>query len=304
MIDLRRLRILQVLAERGTVTATAAALHLTPSAVSQQLHTLSRDVGAELLRKEGRLVQLTPAARILLEHTESLAAQWEQALARLAASDDEITGELRFCGLSSVVAALFMPAATQLRQQWPRLAVHIAEHESADCADLLLAGHADIAVMLPTPDTPTADDPRFLQRPLLDDPQDLLVPAGHRLADQQDVDLVTAADEPWIVKPFDNDTHTLLLAACTAAGFSPRITHHAKEWFAVSALVAAGFGVCLLPRMAPIPPQHNVVRVPLRGRSVPSRRFVSCVRRGSNEHPTVRAGLEALHSATGGAPAA
>ncbi|WP_158879709.1 LysR substrate-binding domain-containing protein [Amycolatopsis anabasis] len=294
MIDLRRVRVLRVLAERGTVTATAHALHLTPSAVSQQIRLLARDVGAELLRREGRLVRLTPAARILLEHADSLAIHWERARAEIAASADGEAGPLRLCGLSSVVAALFVPAAVELRDSHPRLRVHMSEHESADCYELLLADEADIAVVLPTPEVPPADDPRFEQWPLLDDPQDLLVPLGHRLANRRGVELVEAAGEPWIVKPFDNDTHTLLLAACAAAGFSPRIAQHAKEWFAVSALVAAGFGVCLLPRLAPIPPQHEVVRVPLRGVSTPSRRFVMCVRRGSADHPAIATGLDAL----------
>ncbi|SFO85959.1 DNA-binding transcriptional regulator, LysR family [Amycolatopsis arida] len=295
MIDLRRLRVLQVLAEQGTVTATAAALHLTPSAVSQQLRQLARDLDVELLHAEGRRVRLTPAARVLLDHADTLAAQWERARADLAAHRHErIAGTLRICAVSSAIAALLARATTDLRRRHPRLRVHLREEESADCYELLLADEADLAVVLPTPDAPPVTDPRFEQHPLLEDPQDLLVPRGHRLDRPDGVPLAEAAGESWIVKPHNNDTYALLTVACAAAGFTPRITHHAKEWFAVSALVAEGFGVCLLPRLVPVPAEHAVVRIPLRGRPLPSRRFVACVRRGSTEHPVVAAGLAAL----------
>ncbi|MES0903341.1 LysR substrate-binding domain-containing protein [Nocardiopsis tropica] len=84
-------------------------------------------------------------------------------------------------------------------------------------------------------------------------------------------------------------------AACSAAGFSPRVAHHAKEWVAVTALVARGFGVCLLPRLAPVPPEHAVRRLPLAGAPAPPQRLVACVRRGSGGRPAVARGPEALH---------
>ncbi|SFP01879.1 DNA-binding transcriptional regulator, LysR family [Amycolatopsis arida] len=295
MFDLRRLRVLQVLAEHGTVTATAAALHLTPSAVSQQLRQLARDLDVELLRADGRRVRLTPVARVLLAHADTLATQWEQARAELAAHRHEpVAGTLRICAVSSAIAALGAPAAVELRRTHPRLRVLLREEESGDCFALLRDDEADLAVVLPTPDTPPVADPRFDQHPLLDDPQDLLVRRGHRLDRPEGVALAEAAGEPWIVKPHHNDTHPLLTAACAAAGFTPRIEHQAKEWFAVSALVAAGCGVCLLPRIVPVPAEHPVVRVPLHGNPRPSRRFVACVRRGAAEHPVLAAGLAAL----------
>lgn len=298
MID-RRLAVLRAFGEHGTVTATARMLHLTPSAVSQQLRSLARELGVELLRKDGRGVRLSPAAQVLLDHGDVLHEQWERARAAIARADDAESGPLRLCGLSSVVATVFAPAARQLRASHPHLAIEITENESADCFELLLADAADIAVVLPTPGVPPPDDARFEQQPLLDDPQDLLVPADHPLAGKRSVQLSEAASDPWIVKPVENDTYPLLVAACTAAGFTPRIAHQAKEWFAVSALVASGLGVCLIPRMAPLPPHHDVVRIPLHGASTPSRRFVTAVRRGSADHPTIALGLAALRTATG-----
>ncbi|PRX47722.1 DNA-binding transcriptional LysR family regulator [Prauserella shujinwangii] len=297
MIDLRRLQVLRVLAERETITATAEVLHLTPSAVSQQLKTLSRDLGVELLRRDGRRVRLTPAALALLEHTENLYEQWERARAELAEHGGSPAGRLGICGVSSAIAALIAPAVTRLRRTYPRLDAHIREEESGDCYGLLQSEDCDIAVVLPTSEAPPEGDPRFDRAPLLDDPQDLLVPEGHPLAGAAEVRLADAAGEWWIVKPPHNDTYPLLLTACAAAGFTPRISHHVKEWFAVSALVAEGAGVCLLPRLVPLPERHAVVRVPLHGQPRPSRRFVTCVRTGSATAPAIAAGLAALRDA-------
>lgn len=295
MID-HRLHVLQALAEHGTVTATAGALHLTPSAVSQQLRLLARDLGVELLRPEGRRVRLTPAALIVLRHADALRAQWEAAQAELAQQGAGTQGTLRMCGVSSALAALGAPAAARLRRTHPLVESLIVEEESAECYRMLLADETDVALVLPGPDAPPVTDARFEQAPLLTDRQDLLVPEGHRLARPEGVELAEAAGESWIVKKANNDTYPLVTAACTAAGFTPRVTHQVKEWYAVSSFVAAGFGVCLMPRIVPLP-RHAVTRVPLLGASVPARRFLTAVRRGSAAHPLVAAGLHALGEA-------
>jgi DNA-binding transcriptional LysR family regulator len=287
MIDLRRLHVLRMLDEHRTVTAAAAALHLTPSAVSQQIRLLGRDVGVELLERVGRGVRLTPAARVLLGHTDRLYTEWERVLA--AASAAPAGGVLRLCGFPTALAALLAPAAADLRDAG--VAAEVTEAGNAECFALLLAGDADIAVVLPAPDAPPRDDPRFDQQPLLHDPFDLVVPAGHPLASVAGVDLAAAADEPWIGADRGDDS-AIVMAACSAAGFAPRIAHGAKEWNSVVALVSLGFGVCLMPRLAPIPAHHRVVRIPLDG--APSRAVLTCVRRGSREQPAIVRGLAAL----------
>ncbi|SPT58750.1 MULTISPECIES: LysR family transcriptional regulator [Actinomadura] len=296
MID-HRLQTLRVLRERGTVTATAEALHLTPSTVSQQLRQLARDLGVELLEAQGRRVRLTAAAHTVLRHADVLSAQWERARADLAGHRAGTSGQVRFCSVSSALAALVAPAAARLRERHPGVAVHMSERESEDAAHLLLARHFDVAVVIPGGHTPAPDDARFAQWPVLDEPQDLLVARGHPLAAGGTARLADAAAEPWIGSPARIDQHRLMLAACGAAGYTPRIAHEANEWFAVSALVAAGFGVGLVPRLAPLPPADAVVRVPLRGEVVPSRRVIAIVRRGSDRQPPIARALEALHEA-------
>ncbi|WP_433324117.1 LysR family transcriptional regulator [Spirillospora sp. CA-294931] len=293
MID-PRLQTLRVLRERGTVTAAAEALHLTPSTVSQQLRGLARDLDLVLLEAQGRRVRLTPAARTLLDHADRLHALWERAEADLAAHRDGTSGEVRIAAVSSALAALVAPAAARLRAEHPRLTVRLVEKESDDAAPLLLAHTVDITVIIPTERSPAPDDARFAQWPLLDEPQDLLVPVAHPLAAGGTARLADAAREPWIGSPDRSDQHRLMLTACAAAGYAPHIAHEANEWFAVSALVAQGFGIGLVPRLAPLPPEDEVVRVPLRGEVIPSRRIIACVRRGSHRQPPVAHGLTAL----------
>ncbi len=293
MID-PRLQTLRVLYERGTVTAAAEALHLTPSTVSQQLRQLSNLLGIALLERHGRKVKLTPAALKLLSHADVLHAQWERASADLAAYRDGSAGQLRMCGVATALAAVIAPAAEKLRCRHPDMSLIMSESAGEDRFELLLTGRTDIAVVIPTPESPPLDDTRFEQRSLLEEPQDLLVPAGHPLAAEKDIDLAEIGGELWIRAGDPHDQHQLLLTACAAAGFTPRVTHEAIDWFAIVALVSHGFGICLIPRLAPVPHQFDVARIPLRGESAPTRRLITCIRRGSDQHTPIALGLEAL----------
>src|SRR5215203_1303143 len=128
-IDLRRLRVLRELDQRGTVAATAEALHLTPSAVSQQLAGLAREIGAPLLEKHGRRVRLTGQARVLLSHAVVVQEQLEKARADLASWDEGALGEVRVGSLSTGIAALVAPTFARLRSARPGITVAVTEAE-------------------------------------------------------------------------------------------------------------------------------------------------------------------------------
>ncbi|MFI6867153.1 LysR substrate-binding domain-containing protein [Nocardia sp. NPDC050406] len=293
MID-PRLLTLRVLREQGTVTATAAALHLTPSTVSQQLRQLARELDVALLEQIGRRVRLTPAAHALLRHTDAMVAESERARAELAAHRAGMAGVLRISAMPTATVALVVAAAARLRDAHPGLSVELVEDESRHCFDLLLAGDTDIGVVLPAPGSPSPGDARFDLRPLLDEPQDLLVPADHPLARRASVALAEAAAEAWISGPERISHHQAVSTACAAAGFTPRITGRAIDFLGVAAMVAHGFGVSLVSRLVYLPPNWPVVRVPLHGEPMPMRRHLICVRRGSAEHPLIAAGLAAV----------
>jgi DNA-binding transcriptional LysR family regulator len=298
MMDLRRLHVLRVVDQLGTITAAAGSLHLTPSAVSQQLRQLSHELRLPLLEPDGRRVRLTPAAHAVLEHADELAARWERARGELDAYADAAgRGSLRMCAFASVFGSLLIPAVRALRATDPVLEVRVFEVETADSFRRLLAGEVDIAITLPGLGAPTADDPRFEQRPLLDEPQDLLVPAGHPLAGRVDAALEETAHDDWVLpEPHSCDQYELASVACATAGFTPRVAHHAKDWGATFALVSAGFGVCMKPRPIPVSHELAVVRVPLR-EPTPRRRLLTATRRGSRGQRAITSGLTALAEA-------
>ena len=292
MID-PRLKVLQMVAHHGTVTAAAAALNYTPSAVSYQLRQLADELGAELVVQSGRGIKLTAAARTVLRHAEVLHAQVERAYAELAATTDELSGSFTLCGFSTAATRLLPPAASALRERYPHARVRVIEAEPDRCFDLLLSGDADLALVVNTADLPPSADERFDQQPLVDDPLDLVVPRGHRLADRSRVRLADLVDEQWIVGRPDSSYHQLMRAACMSAGFSPNIAHYADEWETGTALVAHHFGVILVSRLARL---HDwpVVRIPLHGEPAPARRILAATRLGGSSHPMARTALATI----------
>jgi DNA-binding transcriptional LysR family regulator len=133
IIDLAQLRTLRALQERGTVTAAAASLHLTPSAVSQQLAALSRGIGAPLLARVGRGVRLTPQAILLLEHAALVHAQLERAQADLAAFDAGEVGSVSVAAFATAIVALVVPSLAILSVDRPRMKVAVEESEAPEC---------------------------------------------------------------------------------------------------------------------------------------------------------------------------
>jgi DNA-binding transcriptional LysR family regulator len=288
--DIKKLRILRALGEHGTVTAAAEALLMTPSAVSQQLSNLARQLGVPLLESHGRRVRLTDAAHLVLRHAEAVFAQLERADAELAQYVRGEVGLVRVGAFSTAVPALVVPALRRLREGHPGLDVRIREAEAAEAYELLASGRVDLALSLAA-HAPTARDPRFALVPLLADPLDVAMPAGHRLARSPELRLADLSGEPWIFGgsgPWSEITRT----ACEAAGFVPEQAHSAAGWAAILAMVEAGMGVALVPRMA-AERRSGVVMCAL-GADRPRRHVVAAVRRGSESAPGVSGVLTAL----------
>ncbi|MDN5790397.1 MAG: LysR family transcriptional regulator [Micrococcales bacterium] len=294
MID-PRLRVLRVVAERGTITAAAQDLNYTPSAVSHQLRTLSRDVGAPLIEQEGRGIRLTTAATTLLARSDELFALWEGIRAEVHRSSGTGLGHLNLAGFSTAASALLPAVAATAVREFPESHVRIIEADPAVCFEMLLADQVDVAVVVVgTHPLPSSGDPRFEQHPLLEDQLDLLVPAGHPLAERRSATLADAAGERWIMDRPGRPHHQLVLSACAAAGFSPAQAHEVIEWDTGAALVAAGLGVALVPRLARLPAGEEFVRVPLRGADSPVRHVRTGIRRGTADQPEIALALREL----------
>lgn len=293
MID-HRLRVLSVLAARGTVTATAEALRYTPSAISAQLRTLSEQLGVALVIPDGRRLQLTAAGRALVSRVDELFELWERIEGEVKGSAGEISGSLRICGFSTAAAALLPPVAARIRAAHPMATVQIIEANPEECFEMLAVDQVDLAVVIAMSGIPSRTDRRFTQRPLMDDPLDLLLPLGHRLSVQQSIPLSDTAEEDWITDHEGSPYHRLLLTACAAAGFAPHVRHRSVEWESTAALVDAGFGCALVPRMARLPAGYDIVRVPLTGEPQPARTILTATRRGGDTSPLVAQALQGL----------
>jgi DNA-binding transcriptional LysR family regulator len=293
MIDLRRLRALRAVADHGTLAAAADALHLTPSAVSQQLSALERELGHPLLEPAGRSVRLTPSAHVLLGHADALFAQLEKLEGDLAAQDESPAGEVRVGGFPTALAGLLAPAARPLRAVAPALTLRIQEAETPEAVAMLVARDVDLILGMECSHAPRRDDTRFHREELLGDALDAVLPVDHALASRSRIDLAELSHERWVAPPVGWSCDEVFVASCRTAGFSPKVLHRVGDWQGVMGLVAGGLGISLVPRLAHTGPPAGVVIVPLTG--VPPKRhvFVAC-RAGAESSPAISAVLQAL----------
>lgn len=294
MIDVRKLEILRELDRCGTITATAAAVHLTPSAVSQQLAALSREAGTAMLEPDGRRVRLTEAAQLLLSHAHQIFTHLEHAESDLAAFRKGDAGTVRLGTFSSAVKAIAVPVISDLASR-TRLRLEIREVEPEDTVDNLLARTVDVSLTLASTDLlPGQDDQRLHSEHLLDDVMDVALPFDHPLADRAEIEMADLWDEDWILARPNVPCWRLAREACERGGFVPRARHYADEFIGVVGLIAAGHGVSLLPRLAQPEFVHEpIVLRPVAGIS-PVRRIGAQIRAGTADQPHIAPVLDSL----------
>ena len=302
MIDVRRLRVLQELDRHATVTAAASSLHLSPSAVSQQLALLAREVGCPVVERDGRNVRLTPAARVLLDHAGELFARLESLDADLQHHRAGDVGVVGVAAFQTAARSIVVPAASALARTRPRLEIHVVQMDAPRAFEEVAAGRLDIAVSVEYLNSPPNTDLRFARVPLLRDEFQALVPAGHPCASLGRVRIADLSEDPWVGSLPGSPCHFVITAACAAAGFSPRFCHQVDDWAIVVDLVAAGMGVALIPNLAHPPARDDVVILPLSPPSA-ARNIFAVTRRGTEEAPTIGAVLEAMTSASASLPA-
>jgi DNA-binding transcriptional LysR family regulator len=293
VLDVRRLLVLQELDRQRTVNATAAALHLTPSAVSQQLAALAREVGCPVVERDGRNVRLTSAARVLLDHAGDLFAQLELLEADLQRHHGGAFGVVRVGAFQTASSGILVPAAADLAHRHPGLELNLVQIDAPQSFLELAAGRLDIAVSVEYVNSPASADPRFARVPLLRDEFEALLPIGHRLAGQPRVALADLSDDPWIGNLPGSPCHFVTMAACAGAGFSPRLRHQIDDWAIIIELVAAGLGVGLIPTLAQPPSRPDIAIRPLSGPAA-ARNIFAATRRGTEEVPTVATVLAAM----------
>jgi molybdate transport repressor ModE-like protein len=279
MLDVKRLRLLSELSRRGTIAAAARTVGYTPSAVSQSLAQLEREVGVALLERDGRRVRLTPAARALVTRADRILQELDAAEAELAAEHETVKGSVVIGAFPSAAAKLAVPAIKDLAGRYPELACVIREHEPEDGIPLLRAGELDLLISESYDDVPAKPVGGLERHPLLTEPLLLVLPVAG------------PAPDAWIGGLPGTQYAVALELACRAAGIAPRFVHRADEAAVHVALVAAGLGVGLLPALA-CEPAPGVRYEPFE--HAPRRHIFALSRRGAAKRPAVAAALDAL----------
>lgn len=300
MLNLERLRILHAVDTYGSVSAAADILHVTTSAVSQQMGKLERETGQQLLAKNGRGVRLTDAGRLLSGHAERILSLVELAHSDLEAHRGAAVGELVLGAFPTACRGLFPAVLASLRRDHPQLRPRLAEMEPAESVGRVVRGDVDLAVVLDWYNRPLSLPSGLAKAPLLDDLADVAMPTDHPLAGRDAVELQDFADDDWISWPTGEFCHDWLMFTLRGKGIEPRISHTAEEHHTQLALVAAGLGVAVAPRLGRGPVPDGVSVVPVR--QTMHRHIYAVWREDADRRPAIRASVEALERAAAQCP--
>src|SRR5690242_17700255 len=190
MLDVRRLRMLRELSLHGTIRAAASSLSFTPSAVSQQLSALERDLGVALLERRGRSVHLTAAARVLVQRTESILVELAAAEAEAKAVATGTEPAVRVASFASAAATIVADAVRE-----NGLDVHILDADPKLGLARLRGGEVDLAILWEYDFVPIEPGAGIELVTLLDDPVQVVLPATHPAASEPAVELASLAGE-------------------------------------------------------------------------------------------------------------
>lgn len=295
MLDVKRLRVLREVAAQGSFSAAADSLSYTQSAVSQQIAALEREAGATLVERGARGVHLTQAGRALVVHADAI-------LARLAAAERELEsiaglhgGHLRLVAFPSAASSLMPIAIAEFRRRHPAVELSLEPQEPDDAIARVKSGDCDVALSIEASFRPL-EDPAVVKERLVDDPMFLVMPRDHPLARRRNVRLEDFAEEAWIQGSMTTCPDTaILLRACNAAGFEPKIAFQSDDYTAIQGFIAAGVGVALIPDLALLSVREDIVIRDL-GPQAPTRRIYAATLSECSRPPATQAMVEILKS--------
>lgn len=262
MLNLDRLRALHAVSAHGSIIAAAETLNVTTSAVSQQLAKLESETGQTLLERHGRGVRLTDAAAALVLRTQRVLSLLEEAEAELETSDTAVAGSITIAAFATAARGLAPQAIRALLKKYPQLALTFHEQEPHDSIPRLVRRDVDVIIINDWQNAPIALPEGLTKAPLFDDVADIALPPGHRLARSKTIKLSELSGEAWIAWPSGSICHDFLMHTLRKQGHEPKIAHTAGEYETQLALVAAGLGCCVLPRLGrgAVPKRVTVVQ--------------------------------------------
>ncbi|SFW83191.1 LysR family transcriptional regulator [Amycolatopsis australiensis] len=241
-MDVQTLRLFRAVAGGATVTETAAAAHLTQPALSRALRRLEREAGAELFRRSGRLLRLTPAGHAFQRRAGIALDQLDQGLREVGEIVAPGAGIVPLAFLHTFGTWLVPSVLRGFLREHPDTRFELRQHGEAGLEAELLEGTADLVITSGDPGHPQLRWSRLLVEPLR-----LAVPPHHRLAGRRRVRLADVAGETFILLRPGYALRETTERLCAEAGFTPRIGFEGDEVETLRGLVTAGLGVSVLP---------------------------------------------------------
>lgn len=297
-IDPRRLRVLHEVARRGGVMRAAEALHLTASAVSQQLAQLEREVGLALIDRSQRRVSLTPAGRVLAGYAERVEDELTEARRELTRFTERLAGPVHIAAFPTVITHVLVPAMRDLAERHPKITPIIHEVYGQPALQELRLGEVDVVITEQDLSVPALPHPSLHERTLYVDEFRVVVPASWPDPPRTVADL---ADVPWIADWPEHSCGQALERLASMHGFEPRKAHVIMEFGPALALVAAGHGVAIVPTLALLDVQEGNVRVS-EVREIGARRIAAVTRvsrtRSGEPDPVQAVVIAAIEEAT------
>lgn len=266
MVELHQLQILRELGTLGSVTAVAQALRVTPSAVSQQLAALQRGFHTPLTRKEGRTLTLTAAGEVLAAAGAEAIDAMAAARSALDTFENDAAGVVTISGFHSVGQALFGPLLRELAGTESAPTVHLTDEDVAQNEFPALTARYDLVLAHRMEHSPPWPTRGIRSLTLVREPLDVAVWKGHRLAGRAVLDPSDVAEERWVTSRIGYSPDDVLKAIAAVANHAVQVQHRINDYGAVTAVVAAGDAVGMLPRYTSrTVDDRDVVRLPLRG---------------------------------------
>ncbi|NBC01885.1 MAG: LysR family transcriptional regulator [Bacteroidetes bacterium] len=286
-MEFRHLRAFLTVAETLNFRQAAEHVHVTQSALSRQIQQLEETLGVRLFDRSRRAVKLTaagrafvPEARQTLEHAEQA-----QRTARRAARGE--VGRLVVGFVGPAIYGVLPRILRAFRATAPDVDLVLREMRTDAQRTALQDGTLDVAFAGRGP-----DGAAIRSEPVDREAVMIALPAEHRLAEAEAIDLIDLAEDPFIIfeRAFEPELFDALIGLCQRAGFSPKIGQQANRIFVILGLVSAGLGVAFAPGSVRRGlSTEEVVFVPLRDATpTPT---LSMVWRADNESPALTAFL-------------
>jgi len=262
MIDLQGLRALVAVDRAGSVVAAADQLGYTPSAVSQQVKKLERDLDAVLLERRGRGVLLTERGRTLASEGRELLDGLER-LEAVAASGTRPTAPLRIASFSTATRGLLGPVLGELREADAAVLATVTSVDPVDAMAMVASGSADLAVVHNWNSVPLIAPSHVATEHVCHDEADVVLSIDHPLAGRAELERADLVGEAWASTPKGAICHEALMRIFADLGTVPRVVAEDPDFASLIELARQGVAIALVPRLGRSTLPDGVVARPL-----------------------------------------